>query len=628
MTVAVLAVGAHPARAQHSPLSGTWYAYGGDAGGTRYAPLDQIRPDNVGNLELAWTYRTGELGEGSPVADKLTFETTPLFFEETLYLSTAFGEVIALDAATGEERWRYDPGVDRSLNYSELASRGVSIWLDPALNPDDSCAARVFIATIDARLIALDAEKGQPCRDFGADGQVDLSTGFRVDENPQYVDYQVTSPPAVVGDRVVVGSSIGDNWHAFTGSGAVRAFDARTGALVWTWNPLSQASGQVGAANAWSVISADLERDLVFVPTGSPSPDFYGGLRPGANPYANSVVALRGSTGEVVWAFQTVHHDLWDYDVAAQPALVTVTRNGRSVPAVAQATKMGSLFVLDRETGEPLFPVEERLVPQSRVPGEVTSPTQPFPTLPRPLMPQGRLTAEDAWGINESDQAECRALLSKHENDGVFTPPSLRGTVMYPGNGSGTNWGSVAFEPEKEWLLVSTSRFATLVQLVQRDSLEVERSRADAAGEDFEFGSQEGTPYAVKRRTLLSSSGMPCNPPPWGTLAAVDLSSGDVQWEVPIGEHDGQPIGLPNSGGPIVTAGGIVFLGATMDNQFRAFDLETGKILWSTELPLSAIATPMSYGIPGGKQYIVIAVGGHGKMGLPTGDYVMAFALP
>lgn len=617
----------NPSQAQNVQADAGWYAYGGDAGGTRYAPLDQITPENVSDLDVAWTYRTGELGQGSPVAEKLTFEATPIIYEGVLYVSTAFGKVIALDAATGTERWAYDPEVDRSVNYSELTSRGVSLWIDPA-SADDRCSARIFLGTIDARLIALDAATGAPCQDFGTAGQVDLAPGYSADDNPQYVDYQVTSPPAVIGDRVVVGSSIGDNWQTDTGSGAVRAFDARTGKLQWAWNPIPREASQVGAANAWSIISADPERDLVFVPTGSPSPDFYGGLRPGDNRHANSVVALRASTGEVAWAFQTVHHDLWDYDIAAQPALVTVTRDGQSVPAVAQATKMGHLFVLHRETGEPLFPVEERSVPQTDVPGEQTAPTQPFPTRPRPLMPQAPLTPDDAWGLTEADRAACRALLGEYKSQGIFTPPRLEGTVMYPGNASGTNWGSVAYDPEREWLVLTTSRFATLVQLIPRDALEAERKKAEAAGEDVEFGTQRGAPYAMKRRTALSPSGTPCNPPPWGTLAAVDLSSGETHWEVPIGERDGKTIGLPNSGGPMITASGLVFLGATMDNHFRAFDLESGAVRWSTPLPRSAIATPMTYQLAGGKQYVVIAVGGHGKMGLATGDYVMAFALP
>lgn len=603
-----------------------WYAYGGDAGGTRFSPLDQVTASNVGGLETAWAYRTGELAEGSPAADKLTFEATPIFFAGRLYLSTAFGEIIALDAATGTEEWRYDPKVRRGTSYSELVSRGVSLWVDSRAAGDTECYARILEGTIDARLIAVDAETGRPCDEFGDRGEVDLAAGYRAPRsNPG--DYQVTSPPAIAGDVVVIGSSIGDNWQADTGRGAVRGFDARSGELLWAWDPLGHDTDRVGAANAWSIISADPARDLVFVPTGSPSPDFFGGARTGDNEYANSVVALRASTGELVWSFQTVHHDLWDYDVAAQPALVTVSRDGRVVPVVAQATKMGSLFLLHRETGEPLFPVEERPVPQSDVPGEVTSATQPFPILPRSLMPQAALRPDDAWGRNDTDRLECRELIARYDNHGVFTPPSLEGTIMYPGNGSGTNWGSVAYEPTRHWLLVSTSRFATLVRLVPREELDEEAARVEAAGEDFEIAEQRGVPYGMMRRTLLSSSGYLCNPPPWGTLAAVDLSTGEVRWEVAVGERGGQTIGLPNAGGPIVTGGGLVFLAATMDNRIRAFDLETGEVLWSAELPLSGMATPMTYEVDG-RQYVVIAAGGHGKMGMPTGDHVVAFALP
>ncbi|MEE2708942.1 MAG: PQQ-binding-like beta-propeller repeat protein, partial [Gemmatimonadota bacterium] len=429
-----------------------WYAYGGDAGGTRYAQLDQVNRINGQRLERVWTYRTGELGQGSPVKEKLTFEATPILFDSTLYFSTAFAKVIALDPETGEECWVYDPKVDRTKRYSEVTSRGVSVWHDYDVEGNNSRAGRIFIGTLDARLIAIDAATGTPCQDFGDDGQVDLTEGLDVKSR---IDYQVTSPPAVINDLVVVGSSIGDNWHADTGHGIVRAFDARTGVLLWAWNPLrsdEEYTGPVGGANAWSIISADPERNLVFVPTSSPSPDFYGGLRPGDNRYANSVVALRASTGAVVWHFQTVHHDLWDYDIAAQPALDTITHDGQRIPAVAQATKMGSLFLLHRETGQPVFPVEERPVPQTDVPGERTWETQPFSTLPL-LMPQGPLTSADAWGLTDTEREENRELMGKHRSDGIFTPPSLEGTIMYPGNAAGTNWGSVAFDPERQLLV-------------------------------------------------------------------------------------------------------------------------------------------------------------------------------
>jgi quinoprotein glucose dehydrogenase len=608
-----------------------WPAYAG-AAGARYSPLDRITSANVARLEIAWTYRTGETGQNARDGHKLTFEATPLHFDGRLYLSTSYGRLIALDPQTGREVWTFDAGVDRGGRYSEVTSRGVSAWRDPEAAPDAPCAARIFAGTIDARLVALDAATGRPCAGFGRDGQVDLTGSLEIHSRP---DYQVTSPPAILGGLAITGSSIGDNWNADTGPGVVRALDARTGALVWAWHPLGDPRGQTGAANAWSVLNVDAARDLVFVPTSSPSPDFYGGLRPGDNRHANALVALRGSTGELVWSFQTVHHDLWDYDIAAQPVLVDVVRDGRSIAAIAQPTKMGWLFVLDRETGAPLFDVEERRVPASDVEGEQAWPTQPVPVKPRALMPHGPLTPDTVWGPTPDALAECRAIVAPLRSEGIYTPPSLQGTIMAPGNGAGTNWGSAAFAPGPRRLVLNTARVDTIVQLIPR--ADFDRVRAEG-GDGWEFGAQRGTPYGMRRRTLETSQGIPCSPPPWGTLAAVDLDTGDVAWEVPLGHlPDGHPfmslageppIGLPNGGGPIVTAGGLVFIGATRDQRLRAFDLATGRELWQAMLPFAGIATPMTYLADDGRQFVVIAAGGHGKAGLERGDAVVAFALP
>ena len=619
-----------------------WPHYGRDAGGSRYSPLAQITRENVKHLKVAWIHGHGDVSEGRKTARKTSFEATPILVDGTLYLVTPYNRVLALDPETGAERWSYDPKIDLWIYYGDdLISRGVSTWLDTSLAEGHPCRRRIFLATNDARLIALDARDGKPCADFGKDGQVDLSqdVGFA------YLgEYHMTSPPAVVNGLVVVGSAINDNQRVDAPRGIVRAYDARTGALRWSWDPIPRdpkdparrtwegdSAARTGAANAWSILSADPERDLVFVPTGSASPDFYGGERKGQNLYTDSVVALRASTGEVVWHFQTVHHDLWDYDVPAQPTLISVRRNGVEIPAVAQATKMGHLFLLHRETGEPLFPVEERPVPQTDVPGEQTWPTQPFPTTPRPLVPQ-RLAAADAWGLTFWDRDKCREQIERLRSEGIFTPPSVQGTIIFPGNAGGTNWGSVAFDPQRGLLLVNASRLAHVVTLIPRERFNAAR----AASPNVEISRQTGTPYAMRREALLSPWGLQCNPPPWGTLAAVEPATGRIRWEVPLGTlRDLAPVpiglkwGTPNMGGPIVTAGGLVFIGAAMDDYLRAFHVETGEELWKGRLPAGGQATPMTYRLhENGKQYVVIAAGGHNRMGTKLGDYLVAFALP
>ena len=614
-----------------------WPAYGRDVGGSRHSPLNQITRENVSRLTIAWTYRHGDVSDGTRSARKTSFQATPILVDGTLYLCTPFGRVIALDPETGRERWAFDPGIDLWVPYAnDLVCRGVSTWLDPA-----SRRRSIVLGTLDARLIALDAATGARRRDFGRDGEIDLSRGVGF---TMPGEYHVTSPPLVLGDVLVVGSAINDNQRVDAPRGIVRAFDARTGALRWSWDPIpvdaadparstweGASASRTGGGNAWSILSGDAERDLVFVPTGSGSPDFYGGERRGQNVYTDSVVALRASTGAVVWHFQTVRHDLWDYDVPAQPVLVTVRRDGADVPAVAQATKMGHLFVLHRETGVPLFPVEERAVPQTTVPGEQTWPTQPFPTRPPPLVPQ-RLTPDDAWGLTFWDRGRCRDVMKRLRSEGIFTPPSTEGTIVFPGNAGGTNWGSVAWDAGRGLLLVNTSRVAHVITLIPRDGY----STARAARRDAEYGRQAGTPYAMRREPLLSPLGIPCNPPPWGTLAAVDLATGAVRWEVTLGTtRDLSPIpvgarwGTPNMGGPITTASGLVFIGAAMDNYLRAFDVETGAELWKGRLPAGGQATPMTYRVrEGGKQFVVIAAGGHGRLGTKLGDTVVAFTLP
>jgi quinoprotein glucose dehydrogenase len=635
----------HSFAAADAAIEGSdWPAYGRDAGGARYSPLSQINRGNVGRLKPAWTYRTGTEEVKAASSNNAAFEATPILVDGLLYLTTPYNRVIALDPSTGRERWTYDPQVPLDRRYSELTSRGVSTW--PAANDRSAgkikAARRIFVATIDARLIALDALTGKPVSGFGENGQVDLSRDVRVVDRG---DYQVTSPPAVIGGMVVVGSSIGDNRGSELESGVVRAYDALTGKLRWSWDPIpkderdparktwaGESAAKTGAANAWSIISADIDRDLIFVPTGSPSPDFYGGERKGDNRYANSVVALKASTGKVVWHFQVVHHDLWDYDVASQPMLINLKRNGREIPAVAVGTKMGLIFVLDRRNGKPVFPVEERAVPQTTVPGEQTSLTQPFPKLPRPLVPH-QLKPEDVWGLNDKDRDWCRDRAASLRNEGIYTPPSLEGTLAIPGNGGGMNWSGMSFDPARNLLFTNTNHLPFMIKLIPRDEFNDMRETGALNRFKGEFGRQTGTPYAMYRERLFAPSGVPCFAPPWGKLTALDLTTGEIRWETPFGEvpqlalsGKAAEFGSFNIGGSMVTAGGLVFIAAAMDEKLRAFDVETGKMLWEGHLPASAQAAPMTYAVSG-KQFVVICAGGHGKIGTKRGDYVVAFEL-
>ena len=452
----------------------------------------------------------------------------------------------------------------------------------------------------------------------------------------------MTSPPAVVGGLVIVGSSIGDNNRLDAPNGVVRAYDARTGAERWSWDPIPRTPGapgydtwrgtyahQTGAANAWSVLSADTARDLVFVPVGSASPDFYGGERLGANQYADAVVALRASTGQVIWAFQVVHHDLWDYDVPAQPVAFTLHRGGKDLPALAVATKMGHLFILDRTTGQPLVPVEERPVPASDVPGEEASPTQPFPPPAYRFVPES-LPASDAWGVTPETKERCRAWIASLRSEGIFTPSSLRGTIHYPGHLGGFNWSGVSIDERDGVLVAPLNRLAMVVTLIPRDSIRAMRR----AHPGVEINGERGTPYGMMRQTLLGADRLPCTPPPFGELVAFDLTRGAVRWRVPYGylrgmtdAPGGTAMGSISIGGVLVTAGQLVFGAGSLDEHIRAFDMATGRELWSAPLPAAGHALPMTY-LAGGRQYVVIAAGGHDRLGPDRlGDYLIAFAV-
>lgn len=634
---------AAPAAAQ-LPAATEWPTYGRDAGGSRYAPIAQIDRANVSRLAVAWTFHTGETEPG-----ERSFEATPILVDGTLYLSTPLGKIIALDPVTGTERWRYDAKVSARIGFGDFTTRGVSAWLDSSAAPGAPCRRRIIAATIDGRLLALDARDGTPCSGFGRDGVVQLREGLR--NRPfEFGEYEVTSPAAVVNGVLIVGSAVADNNRFNAASGEVRGYDARTGALRWSWDPVPQdprdpaydswrgdSAHHTGAANAWSVIAADPARGLVFVPTSAPSPDYYGGRRLGRNDYANSIVALRAATGEVVWHFQTVHHDLWDYDNASPPALVDVMIDGRSVPAVLQATKTGMLFVLDRETGRPLVPVEERPVPSSDVPAEEAWPTQPFSALP-PLSPHA-LRADQAFGASAETRAACAAQIAALRNEGIFTPPSLRGTLAVPSNIGGAHWGGLAWDATRGLAIVPVNTIAAFIRLVP-NTANIDALRSEASRMDQQVNRLRGTPYYQVRGLLLGPDGVPCTPPPFGKLVAVDIAKRSIAWEVPLGAPApdasamrGAPSpgtatpGSPMLGGPIVTAGGLVFIAATLDLRIRAFDVETGRELWSAPLPAGGKATPMTYLGADGRQYVVIAAGGDGDR-FGKGDALVAFAVP
>ena len=622
-----------------SPVDG-WPEYGHGPGGDRHSSLTQIHPGNVHALAPAWTYHHGDIDDGSSgLGVRAGFQTTPILVDDQLVFCTPRNRVIALDAETGAERWSFDPKVDTDGLYL-LNCRGVAAWTDPHADAE-SCRTRIFSGTLDARLLALDARTGAPCDGFGTGGSVDLTEGIG-DTKPG--EYGVTSPPVVIGDRVVTGAMVLDNRRVDAPGGVVRAWDARTGERVWAWDPVPPGDApptngdgvryRRGTTNAWTALSADPERGLLYVPTGNTSPDYYGGQREGLDHYSSSVVALDAADGSVRWHFRTVHHDVWDYDVPSQPVFVDFPTRAGAVPGLVQATKMGHLFFLDRRTGEPLHPVEERPVPQGAAPGETLAKTQPFPVRPRTLHP-ATLTPDDAFGFTFWDRGRCRDAIAAARSEGLFTPPSLEGTIQYPGMMGGSNWGSGSIDPERGLFLINTSRVATYIRLVPRDEFDAQFPDGPPA---FGFEPQAGTPYALERVPLLSPFGAPCNPPPWGTLAAVDIASGEIRWEVPLGTTRDlapwpiwmfAPEGVPNLGGPITTASGLLFIGATTDRYFRAFDTDTGEELWRARLPTTAQSTPMTYRLgAGGRQFVVIAVGGHAMMGTTPGDALMAFALP
>jgi len=640
---------------------GEWPVYGGEPGGSRYSPLTQITPDNVENLKVAWVYHTqgqaNDTNDGdNPDAKHTSFSATPILDNNTLYFCSGLGRAFAINAETGAEIWVHDAKPPKMENAWNHVCRGVALWKDP--KPQNAiCSRRIFMGVLDGTMVGLDATTGKPCEDFGKHGVINLSDELG---DVRTGELYMTSPPTVINDLVIPGALVTDNQRINSPGGVIRAWDVHTGQVRWAFDPVPpgapspQALGAPaeqkyhrGTPNAWSIFSIDQKRNLIFIPFGGAGPDFIGGHRKrfgfDLDYYANSVVALDAANGQVVWHFQVVHHDLWDYDIASQPVLIDIKKKGAQgeeiIPALAQATKIGHLFLLNRETGQPLYPVEERAVPQTSVPGEYTSPTQPFPTFPKPLHPHS-ITPDDAWGFTFYDRGACREKIAAADNQGIFTPPSLNHFIEYPGVAGGQNWGSLAYDPKRQLLVMPQNYVVAFNQLIPRDDQSKTKGNTKDDSHYLGYSPNEGTPYVTKHEILLSPFGVPCIAPPWGTLFAIDLASGEKLWEKPFGTTRdmvpglslipfGLNFGMPSAGGPLTTETGLVFIGATMDNYIRAYHIETGEELWRGRLPAGGQATPMTYRVrKDGKQYVVIAAGGHAIMRTTLGDSLMAFALP
>jgi quinoprotein glucose dehydrogenase len=614
---------------------GEWHFYGRTPYGQRYSPLDQITPDNVAKLQPAWTYQTGDV-KGPDDVGETTYQVTPLKIGDALYICTPHSFAIAIDAATGKEKWRFDPKIKLDRDRQHQTCRGVSYYSDAKIAPGQPCGTRVYLPTSDARLIALDAANGQVCPSFAEAGTLNLLTGMPY---PKSGYYYSTSAPLISGGKIIVGGAVNDNYSTEEPSGVIRAFDVDTGALMWNWDsgnpdqttPLP--AGQTythNSPNMWSTPSADEKLGLLYVPLGNQTPDQLGaGRSANVEKFSSSITALDLATGQVRWVRQTVHHDLWDMDVPAQPTLVDITTAAGVVPALVGPTKQGDLYVLDRRSGEPIIPVKEVPAPGGAIEGDHTSPTQPSSDLsfnPKPL------TGADMWGITMFDQLACRIELQGLRYEGRYTPPSVQGSLIYPGNFGVFNWGGVAVDPVRQVMFGMPTYLAFKSQLIPRDQVP---PPDEGRGSEQGLNRNEGAPYAVVMGPFLSPLGIPCQAPPWGYVAGADLRTGKIAYKHRNGTiYDMTPlplplkVGVPGIGGPMITAGGVAFLGAAVDDYLRAYDVTSGKQLWRARLPAGGQSTPMTYTVADGRQFVVIVAGGHGSVGTKPGDYVMAYTLP
>ncbi|TDI61695.1 MAG: membrane-bound PQQ-dependent dehydrogenase, glucose/quinate/shikimate family [Alphaproteobacteria bacterium] len=619
-----------------------WPVYGGDKASTRYTTLDQLTPENVNELEEVWSYRTGR-GKNSGGG----LQVTPLMVNDTLYLCTPLNEIVALDPETGEEKWYFDPEIAKPLPRS---CRGVTYFEVPG--GVGSCAKRIITATTDARLLAVDADTGKACQNFGDGGATDLSIGMG-ELRTGY--YYITSPPTLIRGNVVLGGWVSDNQYVGEPSGVIRAYNATTGAFAWAWDlgnpgyygiPPEGETYTRGTPNSWAPASVDEELGLIYMPMGNATPDYWGAHRSAeSDQYASSIVALNGETGEPVWSFQTVHHDVWDYDVGSPPTLIDLEIDGEIVPALLQPTKQGQIYLLDRRTGEPLADVEEKPVPQGAAAGDYLSPTQPF-SVGMPDFENKRLTEANMWGLTPLDQLYCRIKFRLARYEGPFTPPGERPSITYPGYMGGMEWGGVSVDPTRNLMVVNWTRFPNYTRLVPR--AEADAMGVKAADEGISGvgkpAAQEGTPYAAESGGFLSFLGVPCTSPPYGLLTLVDLNTREIVWERPLGTaQDLGPMGIPsnlpiemgvpNIGGSVTTRSGLIFIASAMEHAFHAIDIKTGDTLWKGRLPAAGHATPMTYISPSsGRQFVVTAAGGHfalgGVMGGKMSDHIVAFARP